>query len=293
VVLDIVDLWPQVLVELLPRVCRSVGRAALAPLYFSARAACREATAIFGPTEPFVDWGLRLGRRNGSEWDRSFAPGYVLTPVSPERQKTAEEFWDQRGVASKSDAFYAVFLGTIGRQFTFEPIFDAARILQQARQPIRFVFAGVGDCVEHYKSRAAGLDNVDFPGWVGMPEILTLMRRSAIGLAPYRTTPNFTMNIPGKIAEYLAGGLPIALSLSHGVMHNLLRDRCCGFSYDGDPRVLADRLGHLCERREDLASLSANARALFDEAFTVEAAYGELTSHLERMVAAGVHERIP
>src|SRR5262249_9694073 len=145
-------------------------------------------------------------------------------------------------IAADDGYFNVAFFGTMGRQFAFEPVFGAARLLQQAKKPIRFVLCGDGDRLEHYRAQAARLDNVVFSGWVGMAEIETLMHRSAVGLAPYRESPSFAANIAYKSAEYLSGGLPIALSFDRGALFDLLRDHHCGFSYGGDAVTLAEQL---------------------------------------------------
>lgn len=286
VLLDMRDMWPDVFRELLPRVLRPAGQIALAPMFLAARAACRDATAIIGVTDAFVDWGLRRGGRQRSPLDRTFHFGYVQSQLSAEQLKTAEAFWDKQGIRAGTDEFNAVFFGTLGRQFHLQPIFEAARQLGQTNKKIRFALCGRGDRLEYYKSLAAGLDNVVFPGWVGGAEIVALMRRSAIGLAPYRESLNFTMNIANKPAEYLSGGLPIALSLRHGILHDLLRDRNCGFSYGDDPRELVRMLERLQEHPDERERLSSHARALFEEAFVAEKVYGQMMAYLEEVVAS-------
>jgi glycosyltransferase involved in cell wall biosynthesis len=285
VVLDMRDMWPDIFLELLPPILRPLGYLPLASLYRQARAACRDATAITGMTDAFVEWGLRRGGRRRSPLDRSFCFGYVPTLPDAEKLASAEAFWEQQGVPAAASEFNVAFFGTIGRQFNLEPIIETARLLGSTGRKIRFVLCGSGDRLEHYRSLAAGLNNIMFPGWVGGAEIVALMRRSVIGLAPYRKSLNFTMNIANKPAEYFSGGLPIALSLETGVLHDLLRDRQCGFSYGDDPRRLVDML---CKLQDDPAAvrrLSANARNVFEERFVAEKVYSEMAAHLERIVA--------
>ncbi len=109
------------------------------------------------------------------------------------------------------------------------------------------------------------------------------MRRAAIGLAPYRESLNFTMNIANKPAEYLSGGLPIALSLRHGVLHDLLRKRDCGFSYGDDPEALVRGLRRLQESPAERRRLSAHAQALFQDSFVAEKVYGRMAAYLEEI----------
>ena len=60
-VVDVRDLWPDIMLDLMPGWTRVVGRLALAPYFNLAHRACSGATAIWGNTEEFVRWGLRCG----------------------------------------------------------------------------------------------------------------------------------------------------------------------------------------------------------------------------------------
>jgi glycosyltransferase involved in cell wall biosynthesis len=286
VVLDMQDMWPDIFLEVLPRALRPLGRMVLEPMFYAAYVTIRDATALIGPTDPFVDWGLQRGRRKRSSWDRSFNFGCVQTPFPAEQLAAADRFWDERGIHVAADEFNVVFFGTIARQFNFEPIFEAARQLGQSGRRIRFVLCGDGDRLEYYKALAAGLDNVVFPGWIGGAEIVALMRRAAVGLAPYRESRNFTMNVPNKPADYFAGGLPVALSLKYGVLCDLLRHRDCGFSYGDDANELVRRLAQLYDHPDERKRLSTNARALFEEAFAAEKVYRRIMDYLNELVAA-------
>ena len=84
VVLDIRDLWPDLLLNVAPRWGRSLARAALAPMFREARAACRGAKAICGVTSPMVDFGLRHANRRRTPLDRDFSFGYPAKPPRPE-----------------------------------------------------------------------------------------------------------------------------------------------------------------------------------------------------------------
>lgn len=285
VVLDIRDMWPDIFLDLLPDVFRPFGGIALAPMFRKARAACSRATAVAGVTEPFVDWGIKRGDRLRSPWDGSFGFGYVKKTPSAEAVLTGSEFWRTHEISRSSADFVVCFFGTMGRQFELGPVIDAARILQKQNRRIRFVLCGAGDRLEYYRSQAADCDNVLFPGWVGAAEIWSLLQMSSLGLAPYRETPNFVMNIANKPAEYLSGGLPIALGLREGVLYDLLDARNCGFSYRGDAKELARMVGNLYDDPEKLRFLRANARRVFAEQFEAEKVYGAMMDHLVEIAA--------
>ncbi len=76
-VVDLRDMWPDILTDVAPPVLRPLARLALTPLFHQARRACAQATALTGITEAFVDWGLARGRRKAAS---STAP--FLSPTT-------------------------------------------------------------------------------------------------------------------------------------------------------------------------------------------------------------------
>ena len=71
-------------------------------------------------------------------------------------------------------------------------------------------------------------DNVVRPGWIDSDRMSWLLRRTTVGLAPYRSQPDFEANYPNKIVEYLAWGLPVVTTLHRGVTADLLTTHGCG-----------------------------------------------------------------
>jgi glycosyltransferase involved in cell wall biosynthesis len=263
-----------------------LARLGLEPLFRSVRASCARATAIVGLTPAFVDWGLEKARRSRTELDRDFPVAYEEQPPAVDAIERAERYWDSLGVARDPNVTRACFFGIIGRSFELEAVVDAARELERRGGDFQFVLCGRGDMLEAYKTQAAGCRGIVFPGWVDAPAIWTLMRRSTVGLAPYRSTRNFVGHIPNKVVEYLSAGLPIVSSLQ-GSLKLFLEEHGTGVTYpNGDAGALA---ASLIELRSDPARLLAaarKARSLFEDRFTAGHVLGQMTRHLERVIAA-------
>ncbi|MFH0960560.1 MAG: glycosyltransferase family 4 protein [Pseudomonadota bacterium] len=218
VVLELRDMWPDIFLEAVPGWARPAGRVILSPMFRNLKKACENATAIFGITDEFLEWGLKYAGRKRNSFDAVFYHGY--SPVKPNKSEidAAESFWKKHGIWQENGRFIACFFGYFGRQFEIETVLEAARKLEDSKANIQFVLCGDGDKFEHYKLMAKDLNNVVLPGFVGHPEIWTLMRMASVGLAPYKSTTNFTGNIPNKVGEYLSAGLPIISSLQ-GALH--------------------------------------------------------------------------
>ncbi len=283
VVLDIRDLWPDVFSDLAPPWMRPLMRLLLAPLLSMTRRACKEATAIIGTTPSFVAWAVDRAGRRTTLWDRPFPMGYRSAEPAEGDRDAALRRWAARSI--RADEFNICFFGTLGRQFELEPVIAAARLLERQHRPFRFILCGGGDRSDHYRGLAEGCGSVVFPGWVDSSDIWTLMRMSRVGLAPYPSRPNFSLNMPNKPIEYLSAGLPIVSSL-RGDLEALLAAADCGVTYpNGDAAALADALIQLYDNPDRLAAMSRNALELYRHQFTSDRVYGDLISYLGDLVA--------
>ena len=63
VVLDMRDMWPNIIVDSVPKIGRPVARLLLNSWFQDTCFSCSRATAITGITDEFVDWGLKNGNR--------------------------------------------------------------------------------------------------------------------------------------------------------------------------------------------------------------------------------------
>ena len=285
IVVDVRDLWPDIFADVAPAPLRPLARLALRPLDQVARRACAGATAIWGHAPAFVEWGLRHAGRAGGPWDRPFPFGYRAdTPVAADL-RDAEACWSEMGVRPDDGIMNVCFIGTVGHQFQLGTVLRAAQELRGAS--IRFVICGTGDRLEALRAQGAGIDNVIFAGWRRRAEIWQLLRWSAVGLAPYLDRFDYVQTIPNKVPEYLSGGLPIALSLDHGYLHDLLVEHGCGFSYANDASQLARALVELRDDPEGRKRMSAAAADLYESRFRADKVYGELIDNLERLAERG------
>ena len=128
------------------------------------------------------------------------------------------------------------------------------------------------------------LSNIIMPGWIDRAMIDFLLTRSTVGLAPYRSIPNFELNICNKVYDYMHGGVPIVSPLQ-GDVRQLLEREQIGFSYK------ASSASGLLEAMECAASegvrnrIRETAMSLYNERFNATKSYGRLVDHLEHIAA--------
>jgi len=284
VVIDIRDLWPDIFLELAPARWRSLAKMLLTPLYWEARQACQSATAIIGNSPGFVKRGLRYASRSRGPWDRDFPFGYSERVPDDEARAQAIGFWSKYGLAERTERRFVVcFFGTLSRQFDLATAIAAARRLSGRGREFKFVFCGTGGSLEEYKRLTGDCPDIIFPGWVGAPEIWTLMRTSHAGLAPYEEGEAHRENLPNKPIEYFSAGLPVISSLS-GYLKEVLESNDCGVTYrHRDVDSLVRALIALYDDRTRLRAMSENAYALYRRRFVAETVYKEMMEYLERV----------
>lgn len=281
-VIDIRDLWPDLFLDIAPRLARPLARLALQPYFSMAERVCQQATAITGNTDEFVQWGLDRGEREATENDRSFAFGYVSPNPSEEQTAAAGEFFRERGVDPEVPII--CFFGSINHHFDFETVFNAYRTIRK-QQRVQLVICGDGEQLTSLRTQLADEPDVIFPGWVNGPQIWTLMQWSKFGLAPYVASPNFFKNVANKPIEYLAGDLPILCSLSQGALHRLVVEQDCGIAYDGSADKLASQVLAALDSPQRYEELRSNATSTFKESYSAEHVYGRMINHLADIAA--------
>lgn len=279
VVLDVRDLWPDVIWDtVLPWAGGAVRDLGLvAPRRRAARALAR-ATALVGLTDAYVAWALALAGRGPTLHDRAI-PVTCPDEGEPTAAELAEgeRFWRAAGV-DLGRHWVVCFLGTLGRQFDFRPVVEAASVLGESAPEVRFVLAGDGEGARTLRESAARLSNVVVPGWIDGAPRRALLARAKAGLGPYRPSENFARNLPNKPVEYMAYGLPVLYPLG-GVLDQVCGSAGCGVRYGGEGRPsLAAAVLALREDRGRLVTMGQAARRLFEDRYTRESATRSLVA---------------
>jgi len=284
VVLDMRDMWPDIIVDTFPAIGRPFARLLLAPMFNAARFACSHAAAVTGINDVFIGWGLKKGNREKTALDRSFPLGYTVTPPPADKIAAAEAFWDERGILADDRMFTICFFGTLGHQFDVATTIAAAKKIGGEARNVRTVICGSGDRLEEYRAMAADNPCVILPGWADHAQMYVLMRRSRAGIDPLPDRYDYLSTVNNKAVEYLSAGLPVISSPRRGMLFELLARENCGLSCDyGDADGLAAAIRQIIADPGALRTMSANAKALFERKFRADKVYADMTAYLEEV----------
>ncbi len=286
-IVDVKDQWPNIFVEALPSVMRPLGRLAFSPYFYLAKKCMKNATGVSAMSKSFVEWAAAFAGRKVHMEDM------VVPLTTPDNNIVSHEFepayiwWDKMGIKDDGIPRFC-FVGSHSRAFDMSLVMTAARNLSEAGIQCQFVICGDGPLSQNWRESASGSSNVYFPGWVDRVKAEALGRRSLAAIAPYQNVDNFISNMPNKIIDSLAQGLPILSPLKGEVMQ-LISEKKVGMSYGEDFRIsLEDCIKTLIADKAIRNDMSANAKRTYEKEFSYEIVYGGLVRHLEEL--AGTHE---
>ena len=283
VVIDVRDLHPDIYLTLVPRFARPVAKLALGRMYGELKTSLRLATSIIAIAPSFLRWALRHAGRSATDRDAVFPLAYPEIHASPEDVTAAAQELSPLGI--RADRKILWYVGTFNRWIDLETPIEAARLLaKRGNDDFQLVISGSGDFDSQWRTLAAGLPNVVFTGWIGVPHIIWLRSIAWAGLAPYRVGFHTVGN---KLFEYMAGGLPILLSIA-GDAGAMIKRHDCGLGYEArKPETLVTAIEAMSAdgARERMA---ANSLSAYRENYAAEKVYPEMIDHVLKLANARV-----
>lgn len=277
---DIKDQWPDFFVEGISKGIKPIAKIILFPLFYMTKKTFRNSTGLTAMSKSFLEWGVNFSNKKNNE-NNLVVP--LTTPsitLSNIQKKDALKWW--RGKVKKIDTCKnIIFIGSHYPSLDFNPIFEAAKILNQKRINCNFIICGFGEETGALKEKAKNIYNVHFPGWVNQVQISTLASISLATISPFKNIDNYTVNIPNKIVDSLALGLPI-LSPLKGEVTNMILSYKVGLIYnEGSGESLSECILNLLENDSLCDEYSINSKKLYEEKYSYDYVYGKLVKHIE------------
>jgi glycosyltransferase involved in cell wall biosynthesis len=285
VILDVRDYAPEILLEKVSKIFRPIAKIILWNKFRKAKYALNQATSVIGLTEDFLKWSYKFSKRFPNKLDRVFPMAYKKNFFSKTDILESEKFWDKNDVLHNE--FNICFFGTINNYFDFEPIFSVAEKLKN--YPIKFVICGLGSDYKNLKRKSEHFSNIKFIGWVNQIQIKTLMRRSKVGIAPYKEMQCFLQSTPNKFSEYLSEGLPI-LSSINGVLGSIIDHYKLGYVYKSKDE-LYNCILELFNDAGLQSEMSFRSDEYFQKNLNADSVYLNLVNFIEELAVLSLTER--
>lgn len=275
-VIDILDLWPELFHIILPKPVRGLGELIFAPLYRRRRTMARQATAIAAVTH---DYAEKVAASAPGKPTGVFYCGLDTALL----RETAEPLPQLADWQTGFDGMTVAYAGTLGEAYDITTACEAVRLVAATDAPVRFVFAGEGTSRPAVEALARDFpDRVRFLGSIPPSHLVPLYRQSDVGLCSY--APGSTVSMPLKIFDYLAAGLAVLNSLD-GEIRQIVASGC-GMQYEpGSAQKLAKAIVDMAYDRPMLDAMKRHSASL-GEQFDSRRQYGAFAEFIENVVEA-------
>ncbi len=280
VIVDIRDLWPEAFLYVTP-LPRPLMRLALEPVYARARRTLAAATGLTAITDPYLERGLALAKRQRRQTDRVFFHAYARKKLPASERQTAEQFWRQQGLRFEGDEKIACFFGNLSATPDLDtPVAALSHLTHPLKDNLKMVICGSGEKLDWLKDKARGHPQLICPGRVGQAEIRVLLDRAHLGLLIYPNRQDLLPNLPNKFGEYLSGNLPILSTLEGLCGETLVEQGIGAVAPSGDPARFARQLSALLTDEQLHQDMVANAERTFSAQFDANRVYTAFADHL-------------
>jgi glycosyltransferase involved in cell wall biosynthesis len=279
VIVDVRDLWPDVIINFLPQRLRFLARLVLFKLVYRAQQALLNSDSVLAVSDSYMQWALKYSGRIRGEFDEVIPLGYEA-PESSVSKISVEQKLLRLGV--RKDAVICWYVGTFGHHYDLSPIIEAARMFyKKGRLDVQFVISGKGDLGVRWRNQATDLKNVIFTGWIEADEINWMRMKTSIGLQPY--AQNAPQGLANKLFEYLSAGIPVVSSLK-GDNDILIKQYGCGLTYKaGDALDCYEKLCMLIDDPNLRENMASAAKRLFEKSFSSDLIFQRMVSLIENV----------
>lgn len=224
-ILDVIDLWPELFTLALPKPLQPIGKLIFSPLYQRRKKLISNCDAVAAVSHDYLDTVLRSQKRKIPS-----QVAYLGINTNDQDALPINPVLDEKLRAFKSRfSLTVVYAGTLGDAYDMDILLAAVHRIDEEKRNIGFLVAGDGprkpDMVAATKRYP---DRFLFLGSLPPNDLKTLYANSDVGLMTY--LPGSTVALPVKFFDYLAGGLAILSSLERDVK-KIIKENNIGLNY--------------------------------------------------------------
>lgn len=252
-VIDILDLWPELFKVALPSWIRGLDKLLFSPLYSRRRRLLERADGVVAVSKDFL-------KITNVPLETASCISYLGVDLRQfERPQASEE---SRAIKKFAQGrLVVIYAGTLGDAYDIGCALKTIELCEQNRLPVSFVFAGEGPkrgevetfCRQHAESML-------FLGSVPANKLPAIYAQCDIGLCSY--APESTVSMPVKVYDYLAAGLYVYSSLESEIAEHLRANRCGEMYHAGSAQSLFALIEKTLNNKEALAEGKKRATML-------------------------------
>ena len=255
------DLWPEMIVKAAPQQLRSLVKFIFWPVYAIRKRTFSRLSAVTALAKPYLDAVFDVApelraRPNAVVYNGIDVVKFRTLMASSNKPVT-------RLPVKPEGVLWAVFAGSLGPSYDIKVLCEVSRSLATMNSNIYIVIAGDGPLLPLVQStvrKEFGSANLFYVGQLSPSELAALYSFCDIGLCAYSASSNVEM--PDKIYDYTAAGLPVLVSL-RGEVARIVAAQRIGLSYEGGSAIdLLQKLLLLTADRKVMQVMSKASQGL-------------------------------
>ena len=278
-ILDLRDLWPDLIVDRIPLSFRFLARGALYFDYRTARYAIQSADVLLTMMNGYLSAAYDEKGRVPKQEDRVFPIGAADVSLVEVADSALLTQIKQKAGTRK----VVSFIGSLNDTYAPFSMIKVARAIAADRSLVDcfFVIGGDGPQRDKLLGQAHSLDgSVFFTGWLNEAGIAAVLSASSVG---YVLSEHPVEAFPNKFFTYASAGIPLICNLL-GDMKTLFHEHQIGcYLESSTTEEIHDALASLLNNDDLLTICRVNLKRLFAEKFSVATITATYVKHLENI----------
>lgn len=224
-IVDIIDLWPEIFELKLPRAFRWSGKLVFSPFYATRRKIYQAASAVTAVSPDYLTQVLQYNNK---------VPGKVIywgcnvAQIEHALQSAKPNLLTQLKLPEKGTNIWGIYAGTLGEGYDMSTLIEAARQMATVAPQLKFLIAGLGPKAEMVKQAAQENDNIYYLGSLPANILYQLFSFCDFGFSTY--ADGSAVSMPIKCYDYFAAGLPLVNSLGRN-LGKIVQTQKVGYQY--------------------------------------------------------------
>lgn len=257
IVIDIMDLWPELFELKLHKKIRWLGNIIFYPFYFKRNKIFKSASAITAVATDYLELGLKSNNKipnNVIYW------GCDIDVINSLLDSKSNSLLSELNLPDKKDNIWGIYAGTLGENYDILSLLKASNVLIDELPKLKILIAGAGPLEQTVIDFAAKNENIFYLGSLPTDKLYKLFGFCDFGFSTYAEAS--TVSMPIKCFDYLAAGLPMVNSLKRN-LGALIEEHQIGYQYEASNyNSLVETLRKLMDQKDKLNSTKEKCKSV-------------------------------
>ncbi|MEI6881428.1 MAG: glycosyltransferase [Bacteroidota bacterium] len=257
VVVDIIDLWPELFELKLPKKLRWLGDIIFYPFYFKRNKIFKRASAITAVAPDYLELAIKS---NNNIPNKVIYWGCDIGGINSLLNSNSNSLFSELNLPEKNDKIWGIYAGTLGENYDLLSLLKASSVLNNDLPQLKILIAGAGPLEKTVIEFAEKNKNIFYLGNLPTDKLYKLFSFCDFGFSTYSEAS--TVSMPIKCFDYLAAGLPLVNSLNRN-LGALIEEYKIGYQYEASNyNSLVATIKKLMDDKDNLNSMKEKCKSI-------------------------------